>query len=74
MLKVKKDYCSFFDSMHMVDAMVDATRKSVELQNFTFPHEASLLGQSLKNLSAAGLLVISGHTNPLKRICKIIWV
>ena len=41
MLKVKKDYRSFFDSM------VDATRKSVELQNFTFPHEASLLGQSL---------------------------
>ena len=54
--------------------MVDATRKSVELQNFTFPHEASLLGQSLENLSAAELLVISGHTNPLKRICKIIWV
>ena len=48
--------------------MVDATRKSVELQNFTFPQEASLFGQSLENLSAAGLLVISGHTSPFKEM------
>ena len=38
-------------------AMVDAIRKSVELKNFTFPHEASLLGQIMigfmENLSAA---------------------
>ena len=59
MLKVKKDYRSFFfENMKLYDWSKIKNGKELNgTQNFTFPHEASLFGQImicfLKNLSVA---------------------
>ena len=71
MLKVKKDYRRFFDSTQLYDWFKIKNHKELNgTQNFTFPQEASLLGQImirfLENLSAADFIERNVKVRPPK--------